>query len=81
MGELAIFVEWAAAVLQEVTAELSLILLFERVELALVSVEVVVVRLLGQVPQHLLRRIVEVPLSLRMVLVVLRLAGAALRGI
>ena len=43
MGKLAVFVERAGAGLGEVAAELSLVLLLERVELALVSVEVVVV--------------------------------------
>jgi hypothetical protein len=81
MRELAILVEWAIAGLQEVPAELSLILLFERVELALVSVEIVVVRLLGQMSEHLLRRVVEIALLLGLVLVVLGLAGAAVRGI
>ena len=81
MCELAIFVEWAVAVLQEVTAELSLVLLLERVELALVSVEVVVVRLLGQVSEHLLGRIVEIALLLGLVLVVFGLAGAAVSSV
>ena len=80
MRELAVFVEWASAGLQEVPAELSLILLFERVELALISVEIVVVRLLGQMSEHLLRRVVEIALLLGLVLVVLGLAGAAMRG-
>ena len=43
MGKLAVFVERAGAGLGEVAAELSLVLLLERVELDLVSVEVVVV--------------------------------------
>lgn len=43
VGKLAVFVERAGAGLREVAAELSLVLLLERVELALVSVEVVVV--------------------------------------
>ena len=81
MSELTVFVEWACTGLREVPAELSLILLLERVELTLVSIEVVVVRLLGQVSEHLLRRIVEIALLLRLILVVLGLAGAAVRGI
>jgi len=43
MGKLAVFVERAGAGLGEVAAELSLVLLLKRVELALVSIEVVVV--------------------------------------
>jgi hypothetical protein len=81
MSELTVFSEWAFTGLREVPAELSLILLLERVELTLVSIEVVVVRLLGQVSEHLLRRIVEIALLLRLILVVLGLAGAAVRGI
>ena len=42
MRELAVFVEWAVPVFEEVPAELSLVLLFERVELALVSIEIVI---------------------------------------
>jgi hypothetical protein len=81
MSKLTVFSEWAFTGLREVPAELSLILLLERVELTLVSIEVVVVRLLGQVSEHLLRRIVEIALLLRLILVVLGLAGAAVRGI
>jgi hypothetical protein len=81
MSKLTVFSEWAFTGLREVPAELSLILLLERVELTLVSIEVVVVRLLGQVSEHLLRRIVEIALLLRLILLVLGLAGAAVRGI
>jgi len=48
---------------------------------ALISVEIVVVRLLGQMPQHLLRGIVEIALLLGRALLVLGLSRAVLRGI
>lgn len=76
VGKLAVLSERAGAVLREVAAELGLVLLLERVELALVSVEVVVVRLLGQVSEDLLRRVVEIPLPRRVVLLEPALAGA-----
>ena len=63
------------------SAELSLILLLERVEMTLVSVEIVVVRLLGQVSEHLLWWIVKVALLSGLILVVLGLTGATVRGI
>jgi len=81
MCELAVFIEWAFSRLREVPAELRLVLLLERVEMSLVSVEIVVVRLLGQVPEHLLGRIVEIALLSGLVLVVFGLAGATVRGI
>ena len=76
MSELAVLLKGALAALEEVAAELRLVLLLERVELALVSVEVVVVRLLGQVSEDLLRRVVEIPLPRRVVLLEPALAGA-----
>jgi len=79
--ELAVFIERTFSRLREVPAELSLVLLLERVEMTLVSVEIVVVRLLGQVPEHLLGRIVEIALLSGLVLVVFGLAGATVRGI
>ena len=79
--ELAVFIEWTFSRFSEVPAELSLILLLERVEMTLVSIEIVVVRLLGQVPEHLLWWIVEIALLSGLVLVVLGLAGATVRGI
>lgn len=81
MRELAVLVERAAASLQEVPAELSFVLLLESIKLALVSVEIVVVRLLGQQSQNLLRRVVEIALLLRLALMVLGLTGAAVRCI
>ena len=81
VSELAIFIERTFSSLREVPAELSLVLLLERVEMTLVTVEIVVVRLLGQVPEHLLGWIVEIALLSRLVLVVFGLAGATVRGI
>ena len=72
--ELAVFIEWTFSRFSEMPAELSLILLLERVEMTLVSVEIIVVRLLGQVPEHLLWWIVEIALLSGLVLVVLGLA-------
>ena len=63
MSKLAVLVERAGAGLGEVAAELSLVLLLERVELALVSVEIIVVGLLSEMLQNLTRRVVEVSWS------------------
>ena len=60
MSELAVLFERTASSVQEMFAELGLVLLFQRVELALVSIEVVIVTLLSQVPEDLARRVVEV---------------------
>ena len=47
MSELTILFEWALSTVEVVFAHLSFVLLLQSVELTLVSVEVVVVRLLG----------------------------------
>ena len=67
MGELAVLLEWALAGVEVVLAHLSLVLLLESVELALVAVEVVVVRLLSEVSQNLAGWVVEVLLGLSIV--------------
>lgn len=59
--KLTILCKWTFVVFQEVLAQLSFIFLLQSVELALVSVEVVVVRLLSQVSHNFSRWIVEVP--------------------
>lgn len=53
MGELAEFLEAASTMLHEVLAKLGLVLLLESVELALVTVKVIVVTLLGKMSEHL----------------------------
>lgn len=63
MGELAILLKRAEASLKEVFAHLSLIFLLESVELALVTIKVIVIRLLSQVLEDLARRVVEVSWS------------------
>lgn len=78
MGELAVLLEGAFTLLKEVTAQLRLVLLLERVELALVTVEAVVLRLLSEVAEDLLGRVVEIALPLGVVLVV-ALAGGGVR--
>lgn len=78
MSELAVLLKGALAALEEVAAELRLVLLLERVELALVSVEAVILRLLSQVAEDLLGRVVEIALLLGVVLVV-ALAGGGVR--
>jgi hypothetical protein len=60
VGELAELVKWAGLVFQVVLAQLGLILLFQSVELTLISVEVVVVRLLGQMAHDLSWWIIEI---------------------
>ena len=62
MSELAVLVKGTIASLEEMFAELGLVLLLQRVELALVAIEIVIVALLSQVTQDLARRIVEVAL-------------------
>ena len=61
--ELAELMEWARAVLQEMLAELGLVLLFQSVDLALVAVEAVVVGLVGEASEDLSWWVVEVPWS------------------
>lgn len=60
MSELTVLSERALAVFQEVLAQLSFVFLLQSIELALAPVEVVVVGLLGQVPHHFSRGVVEV---------------------
>jgi len=78
VGELAVLLKGATTLLKEVTAQLRLVLLLERVELALVTVEAVVLRLLSEVAEDLLGRVVEIALPLGVVLVV-ALAGGGVR--
>ena len=63
MSELAVLLKWAVASLKEMFAHLSLILLLESVELALVTVKVIVIGLLSQVLEDLARWVVEVSWS------------------
>lgn len=60
VGELAVLSEWALLTLEIVLAQLSFVFLFERIELTLVSVEILVVRLLGQVTHHFSWGIIEI---------------------
>ena len=60
MSELAVFFQTASSVLHEMFAKLSLILLLKCVELALITVEVVVIALLSKVSEDLRWGIVEV---------------------
>ena len=64
MSKLAVLGQGALVVGQEVLAHLGLVLLFESVELTLVTVEVVEVALLGQVSHDLAWWIVEILLGL-----------------
>lgn len=68
VSELAVLVERARVVLGEVSAKLSLILLLQSVELALVAVEVVIVALLSEMTEDLARRVVEVLLTTVLIL-------------
>ena len=63
MGKLAILCKWAGIVLKIVFAHLGLELLLKCIELALVTVEIIVVRLLSEVLQDLTRWVVEVSWS------------------
>jgi len=60
MSELAVLSQWALLLLEVVLAELSFVFLLQGVELPLVTVEIVVVRLLGQVPHDLAWWIIEI---------------------
>lgn len=60
MCELAILLEWAITAVEVVLAHLSFVLLLQSVPLALVSVKVIVVRLLGQVSHDLAWWVVEI---------------------
>lgn len=68
MSELAVLVERARTVLGEVSAKLSLVLLLQSVELALIAVEVVIVALLSEMTKNLTGRVVEVLLATVLVL-------------
>lgn len=63
MRKLTILSERAFALLQPVFAELSFVLLLECVELSLISIEVVIVWLLGEVSHHFSWRIVKISWS------------------
>jgi hypothetical protein len=63
VSKLAELLEWALSRLEEMLAHLSLELLLQGVELALVAVEVVVVRLLSEVPEDLAWWVVKVSWS------------------
>ena len=63
VGKLTVLSEWTFVVVQVVLAQLSFVFLLQSIELALVSVEVVVVGLLSKVPHHFSRWVVEVPWS------------------
>jgi hypothetical protein len=63
MSKLAILCKWACIVFKIVLAHLGLELLLKCIELALVSVEIIVVGLLSEMLQNLTRRVVEVSWS------------------
>lgn len=63
MGKLTILCEWALALLEPMLAELSFVFLLQSIELALVSVEVVIVGLLSEVSHDFSWWIIEVPWS------------------
>jgi len=60
MSKLAVLGERALLLFEVMLAQLSFVFLFERIELTLVSVEIIVVRLLGQVTHHFSWGIVEI---------------------
>jgi len=60
VGELAVLSEWALRLLEIVLAQLSFVLLLQSVELALTSVEIVVVGLLGEVTHDFAGWIIEI---------------------
>jgi hypothetical protein len=68
VSELAVLVERTREVIGVVSAQLSLILLLQSVELALVAVEVVIVALLSEMTKNLTRRVVEVLLTTVLIL-------------
>jgi len=61
VSELAVLVEWALSLFLPVLAHLGLELLFQGVELALCSVEVVIIAGLLQMSHNLAWRVVEIP--------------------
>lgn len=60
MGELAVLSERALLILEKVLAQLSFVLLFQGVELALASIEIVIVRLLSEVTHDFAGWIIEI---------------------
>ena len=63
MSKLTEMLKWAFTIFEEMLAHLSLIFLLKCVEMTLTAVEVVIVRLLGQVLQDFTWRVVEVSWS------------------
>lgn len=63
VSELAVLSQWTLASIQEMFAHLSFIFLFQCVELTLISVEIVVVRLLSQMPHNFAWWVIEVSRS------------------
>lgn len=63
MSELAEFLKRTGSGLHEMLAQLGLVLLLKCVELALVTIEIVIVALLSQMTQNLGRRIIKVAWS------------------
>tara|TARA_B110000285_G_scaffold231569_1_gene300572 strand:- start:532 stop:783 length:252 start_codon:yes stop_codon:yes gene_type:complete len=63
VSKLAILLKWACIVFEIVLAHLGLELLLKCIELALVSVEIIVIGLLSEMLQNLTRRVVEVSWS------------------
>ena len=63
MSKLTEMLKWASTIFEDMLAHLSLIFLLKCVEMTLTAVEVVIVRLLGQVLQDFTWRVVEVSWS------------------
>ena len=63
MSELAVLLKWALPSFREMFAHLSLVFLFECVDLSLVSIEVIVVWLIGEDAEHFAWWVVEVAWS------------------
>jgi hypothetical protein len=63
MSELTVLLKWTFIIFEIMLAHLGLVLLLKCVELTLVSVETVVVGLLGKMLQNLTRRVVKVSWS------------------
>jgi len=63
MSKLAVLVKWAVPSVREMFAHLSLVFLFECVDLSLVSIEVIVVWLIGEAAEHFAWWVVEVAWS------------------
>ena len=60
MSELAVLGEWALLIFKVMLAELSFVFLFQRIELTLISVEIIVVRLLSQMTHYFSWWIIEI---------------------